>query len=102
MASHSLATARQRRPLMPMSGWCYHGHGGSIGRVDREIDEQLAMLCHTELGSGAEGLSDLIADLPRAEVDRLLGLAVVELMDCHDRAEKELRRLARRVQEHRR
>lgn len=69
--------------------------------MKREIDEQLALLCDTELESGAEGLSELIEGLTRAEVDRLLGLAVVELMDCHDRAEKEVQRIARRLQEHR-
>lgn len=64
-------------------------------------DEQLAMLCHTELASGAEGLAQLISDLPRPELERLLALAVTELMDAHDRAEREIARAMRRLQEHR-
>ncbi len=64
-----------------------------------EIDEQLAMLCHTELASGAEGLAETIADLPRPDLERLLALAVVELMDAQNRAAGEVTRMARRLQD---
>jgi len=66
-----------------------------------EVDEQLAMLCYAEVASGSEGLAEAISDLSRAELERLLGLAVVALMDAENRAEREVNRMARRLQEHR-
>lgn len=38
----------------------------------REVDPQLALLCHTELAGGAESLAEAVADLPRPELERLL------------------------------
>lgn len=80
-----------------MSGGAHY-----LGRMaEREVDEQLAMLCHMELAGGAESLADTVADLPRAEVERLLCLAVVELMDSQQDAEKQIARMARRLQQKR-
>jgi hypothetical protein len=71
----------------------------SVGRD--EVDEQLAMLCHMELAGGEESLADTISGLPRAELERLLAIAVVELMDAKNEAEREVARMARRLQERR-
>jgi hypothetical protein len=94
-----------KRPLMPLTV-----RGRADGRtaaisVDymtaREVDEHLAMLCHTELAGGGESLAGVVGDLPRPELERLLCLAVVELMDSQHDAEKQIARMARRLQEHR-
>lgn len=69
--------------------------------VDREIDEGLASLCRVELAAGEEGLLEGIASLSRDELERLLQVAVVELMDTRDGAAKDQARLARRVNDHR-
>jgi hypothetical protein len=66
-----------------------------------EVDEQLAMLCHIELAGGAESLAETVADLPRTELERLLCIAVVELMDAQNRAEREIARMGRRLKERR-
>lgn len=67
----------------------------------REVDEQLAMLCHMELAGDEDTLLGIVADLPRPELERLLCLAVVALMDCQHDAEKQIERMARRLREHR-
>lgn len=64
-----------------------------------EVDEQLAMLCHVELAGGEESLADAISELPRAEFKRLLAFAVVELMNAKNQAQREVARMARRLQE---
>ena len=66
-----------------------------------EVDEALAMLCHMELAGGAESLAETIAELPRAELERLLALAVVALMDAQNAAQREVRRMSRPLQERR-
>lgn len=63
----------------------------------REVDEQLAMLCHMELAGGTESLTEVVADLPRPELERLLCLAVVELLETQRDGEREVARMARRV-----
>jgi hypothetical protein len=67
----------------------------------REVDEQLAMLCHVELAGGAESLAETVSSLSRAEVDRLLCLAVVALLDAQNDSRTEVERLARRLQRRR-
>lgn len=69
--------------------------------TSREVDEQLAMLCQMELAGDEDTLPGIVADLPRPELERLLCLAVVELMDTQHDAEKQIARMARRLQEHR-
>ncbi|KRB75122.1 hypothetical protein ASE01_17335 [Nocardioides sp. Root190] len=59
------------------------------------------MLCHTELAGGEDSLAETVDDLPRAVLKRLLCLAVVELMDSSDDAEKQVARMARRLQQRR-
>lgn len=69
--------------------------------ANRAVDEQLVYLCHLEIAGGGEALAGHIASLPREEVDRLLGLAVVEILELTDDVRDEVTRLARRVQRHR-
>ncbi|GAA3650969.1 hypothetical protein GCM10022237_08400 [Nocardioides ginsengisoli] len=57
------------------------------------------MLCHTELAGGEDSLAETVGDLPRAELERLLCLAVVELLDSQHDAEKQIARVARRLQQ---
>ena len=59
------------------------------------------MLCHMELAGDEDTLHGIVADLPRPELERLLRPAVVELMDTQHDAEKQMARMARRLQEHR-
>jgi hypothetical protein len=69
--------------------------------AEREVGEQLAMLCHMELAGGEESLAETVADLPRPELERLLCLAVVELMESQHEADKQVSRMARRLQQKR-
>lgn len=73
--------------------------GTILSVPENEVDEVLALLCHTELAGGEESLSEAIAHLPREELERLLAIAVVELMDAQNAAEKQIARMARRLQE---
>ena len=78
------------------------GRARYVGRVaPREVDEQLAMLCHMELAGGEESLAETVAGLSRPELERLLCLAVVELMESQQDAEKQISRMARRLQQKR-
>jgi hypothetical protein len=54
-----------------------------------------------ELAGGQESLAETVADLPRPELERLLCLAIVELMESQQDAEKQVSRIARRLQEKR-
>lgn len=78
------------------------GRAHYVGRMAaREVDEQLAMLCHMELAGGDESLAETVTDLPRPELERLLCLAVVKLMESQQDAEKQVERMARRLQQRR-
>lgn len=65
--------------------------------TQREVDEKLAWLCHLEYEGGVEAVEAEIADLSRAELQRLLALAVVEIMESRADAEREIQRYARRI-----
>ncbi len=67
----------------------------------REVDEQLAMLCHMELAGGEETLAETVAGLSRPELERLLRLAVIELMETQQDVERQTSRMARRLQQKR-
>jgi predicted TIM-barrel fold metal-dependent hydrolase len=69
--------------------------------ANREIDEQLAMLIDVEYEGGHESLEDAIADLPKRELERLLCLAVVEVMESRADAERDFERLVRRLEKQR-
>jgi hypothetical protein len=65
--------------------------------TDREVDPQLVWLAHLEYEGGTESLEAEIAELPREELERLLALAVVEIMESRADAAREITRYARRV-----
>jgi hypothetical protein len=65
--------------------------------TDRPVDEALARLCHLEYEGEIESVEAAVADLPREELERLLVLAVVEIMESRADAEREIARFARRV-----
>jgi hypothetical protein len=67
---------------MPMIEYAHYRRRMALG----EVDEQLAMLCHMAFAGGEEPLAAVVADLPRPELERLLCLAIVELMDAQDAA----------------
>ena len=67
--------------------------------TSNESDETLAMLCHMQLAGGSESLAETIAGLPRPELERLLSLAVASVMDAQNAAEREVKRMSRRLQE---
>jgi hypothetical protein len=65
--------------------------------TQREVDERLAWLCHVEFEGGVESVEAEIADMTRAELERLLALAVIEIMESRADAEREIQRYARRL-----
>jgi hypothetical protein len=65
--------------------------------TQREVDERLAWLCHVEYEGGVESVEAEIADMSRTELERLLALAVIEIMESRADAEREIQRYARRV-----
>jgi hypothetical protein len=65
--------------------------------TQREVDERLAWLCHVEYEGGVESVEADIADMSRAELERLLALAVIEIMESRADAEREIQRYARRM-----
>jgi hypothetical protein len=65
----------------------------------RAVDEQLALLAHLELEGGTESLEAAIEELPREELERLLALAVVEIMESRADAERQIARWTRKLRE---
>jgi hypothetical protein len=65
--------------------------------TDRQVDEKLAWLCHVEYEGVVESLEAEISELPRDELERLLALAVVEIMESRADAEREIARYVRRA-----
>jgi len=70
--------------------------------TDRQVDERLAWLCHVEYEGDVETLEAEISELPRNELERLLTLAVVEIMESRADAEREIARYVRRANEEQR
>jgi hypothetical protein len=74
------------------------GNGAAYdAEVRREIDEKLGSLCHVEYEGGVESLEADVAAMPRVELERLLVLAVVEIMESRAEAEREIARYVRRM-----
>jgi hypothetical protein len=65
--------------------------------TEREVDDRLAWLCHVEYEGGVESVEAEIADMSRAELERLLALAVIEIMESRADAQREIQRYARRM-----
>jgi hypothetical protein len=66
--------------------------------VDLEVSEQLEMLCDTRLEGGEEGFESAVAEMPRERLETLLGDAVDALLDAQAQHEREMRRLAQRLE----
>jgi hypothetical protein len=64
--------------------------------ADREVDENLWWLCHHEEEGGAESVEAELAELPREELERLLHIAVVELLRLEGEAQRQIDRFMRR------
>jgi hypothetical protein len=62
----------------------------------REIDERLWLLTDVRWESGPDALRAEIGVLDRAELERLLALAVEAMMEAESRAEVEIKRFQRR------
>ena len=65
--------------------------------TDREVDEKLVWLCHLEYEGGTGSVEYELAEMPREELERLLALAVVEIMESRADAEREIARYVRRM-----
>ena len=66
--------------------------------VELEVSERLALLCDIRLEGGPEGFEAELEDLSRADVEALFGEAVDALIDAQTKHEREIRRLAQRLQ----
>jgi len=67
---------------------------------DREVDERLWLLCDTLVEAGPDGMRSLIEDMSREDLEEVLAIAVDELLDAEERAEKEIERFQRRLAKH--
>jgi len=63
-----------------------------------EVSEQLALLCDTRLEGGPEGFTAALDELSQEEVESLFGEAIDALLDAQTKHEREMRRLAERLQ----
>jgi hypothetical protein len=66
--------------------------------MEIEVSEQLALLCDTRLEGGQEGFAEAVDELSPAEITELFGEAVDALLDAQSKHEREMRRLADRLQ----
>jgi hypothetical protein len=68
---------------------------------DREISEQLFLLCDTAIEGEPENVRAILAEMSRDDLETLMVEAVDALLDASTRAEKEIERFQRRVNERR-
>jgi hypothetical protein len=68
---------------------------------DREISEQLFLLCDTAIEGEPENVRAILAEMSRDDLETLMVEAVDALLDANTRAEKEIERFQRRVNERR-
>jgi hypothetical protein len=66
--------------------------------VELEVSEQLTLLCDIRLEGGPEGFEAELQNMPRADIESLLGEAVDALLDAQTKHEREIRRLTQRLQ----
>jgi hypothetical protein len=66
--------------------------------MEIEVSEQLALLCDTRLEGGPEGFAEAVDELSSAEITELFGETVDALLDAQSKHEREMRRLADRLQ----
>jgi RNase adaptor protein for sRNA GlmZ degradation len=66
--------------------------------MEIEVSEQLALLCDIRLEAGPEGFAEAVDELSPAEITELFGEAVDALLVAQSKHEREMRRLADRLQ----
>jgi hypothetical protein len=66
--------------------------------MEIDVSEQLALLCDTRLEGGPEGFAAALEGLSPIEVEALFGEAIDLLLDAQTQHEREMRRLAERLQ----
>ena len=66
--------------------------------MEIEVSEQLALLCDIRLEGGPEGFAEAVDELAPAEITGLFGEAVDALIGAESKHEREMRRLADRLQ----
>ena len=62
------------------------------------MSEQLSLLCDTRLEGGPAGLAEAVDELSSAEITELFGEAVDALLDAQSKHDREMRRLADRLE----
>jgi hypothetical protein len=67
--------------------------------MELEVSEQLALLCDTRLEGGPEGFAAAVEELSPEEIESLFGEAIDALLDAQTQHEREMRRLAQRLQQ---
>jgi hypothetical protein len=67
--------------------------------MELEVSEHLALLCDTRLEGGPKGFADALEEMSQQEVEALFGEAVDALLDAQTKHEREMRRLAQRLQQ---
>ena len=67
--------------------------------MELEVSEQLALLCDIRLEGGPEGFADALEEMSPEEVESLFGEAIDALLDAQTKHEREMRRLAERLQQ---
>jgi hypothetical protein len=68
---------------------------------EKEISEQLFMLYDSLIEGGPESVQAMIADMNRDDLEAVLAEAVDHLVEANERAEKEIERFQRRMNERR-
>ena len=66
--------------------------------MELEVSERLALLCDTRLEGGPEGFAEALGEMSPVEVEALFGEAIDALLDAQTKHEREMRRLAERLQ----
>ena len=66
--------------------------------MELEVSEQLALLCDTRLEGGLEAFAAALDEMSQQEVEALFGEAIDALLDAQTKHEREMRRLAQRLQ----
>ena len=66
--------------------------------MEIEVSEQLSLLCDTRLEGGPAGFAEVVDELSSAEITELFGEAVDALLDAQSKHDREMRRLADRLE----
>jgi hypothetical protein len=61
------------------------------------ISEELFILCDSLIEGGEENVESIIADMSRADLEKVLAECVSQFVDATERADKEIERFQRRI-----